>query len=77
MPIYEYICTGCNLKFELLRRLSQASEGASCPHCQNTARRILSLFASFSRDENGITTPVAGSSTCGGCSAISCDSCSL
>ncbi|RJQ39923.1 MAG: hypothetical protein C4555_02245, partial [Dehalococcoidia bacterium] len=24
MPIYEYVCTGCNKKFEMFRPLSQA-----------------------------------------------------
>lgn len=77
MPIYEYICSDCGLKFELLRQLSKASEAASCPHCHNSAKRIFSTFASFSKEEGGLTTPIAGSNPCAACSAISCDSCSL
>ena len=77
MPIYEYACSDCGLKFELLRALSQANEGASCLHCHNNAERIFSTFASFSKSNSGLTAPLAGSNPCASCSATSCDSCSL
>lgn len=76
MPIYEYFCSKCESKFELLRSLSRASEGADCPRCHISAERILSTFASFAKDESGMTAPVGGSS-CAGCSAASCDTCNL
>jgi len=76
MPIYEYVCSDCNLKFELLRLLSQVNKGASCPRCHNTAKRILSTFASFSKDESGLTSSIS-SSPCASCSATSCDTCGL
>jgi len=77
MPIYEYVCSDCGLKFELLRPLIQANEGASCPRCQNSAERIFSIFCSLSKNESGMSTPLAGSNSCASCSASSCDSCSL
>ena len=76
MPIYEYRCPDCDLKFELLRPLSQSDGGVSCPQCQHEARRILSTFACFSRDESGLTSSVGGSS-CASCSTTSCDSCGM
>ena len=76
MPIYEYVCSDCGLKFELLRQLSQASEEASCPHCHNSAERVLSTFACFSTDESGLSSPVGGSS-CASCGAASCNTCGL
>ncbi len=76
MPIYEYFCSDCKSKFELLRPMSRANEAVSCPRCQQSAERILSIFASFSRDESGLTSPIGGSS-CAGCSAASCDTCSI
>jgi len=76
MPIYEYVCPQCEVKFELLRPLSQATESASCPHCQEIAQRVLSTFACFSTDESGLSSPVGGSS-CAGCSAASCDTCAM
>jgi len=76
MPVYEYVCSDCGLKFELLRPLSQASDGASCPQCQHEAQRILSTFACFSKDESGLSSSIGGNS-CTSCSALSCDSCNL
>ncbi len=78
MPVYEYVCPDCGLKFELLRPLSQASEGASCPRCHNSAERIFSVFASFSESDSGETAPISGTgSSCASCGAASCGSCSL
>jgi putative FmdB family regulatory protein len=76
MPLYEYVCSQCGCKFELIRPISQSNEEAPCPRCQHEAERVLSPFASFSKDSSGLTTPVGGSS-CASCSAASCDSCSL
>ncbi|MFC2072417.1 zinc ribbon domain-containing protein [Chloroflexota bacterium] len=76
MPIYEYACPSCEVKFELLRPLSQSGEGASCPHCQQSAERILSTFACFSTNESGMTSPVGGNS-CASCGAASCDTCGI
>ncbi len=76
MPIYEYLCPSCELKFELLRPLSQAGEAASCPCCHKSAERILSKFACFSTSDSGLTSPVGGSS-CSSCGATSCDTCGM
>jgi len=76
MPIYEYVCSECGSKFELLRSLSQATEEVSCPHCHNAAKRILSTFVSHSTDDMGFTKSVGGNS-CSSCSSASCDSCGI
>jgi putative FmdB family regulatory protein len=41
MPIYEYECKSCSLRFELTRRFGENS-GASCPQCQGEALRLFS-----------------------------------
>jgi putative FmdB family regulatory protein len=41
MPIYEYECEKCSLRFELKRHFGEDG-GASCPFCQGEARRIFS-----------------------------------
>lgn len=75
MPIYEYYCPDCKLKFEQLRPISRAGEKAPCPRCQEEAGRALSAFACFSTDESGSTSPIG--SPCTGCNATTCDSCDL
>ena len=77
MPIYEYLCSDCKLKFELLRSLSQADDGAPCPRCHNGAERVFSTFASFSKGDDGLSAPLAGSNSCASCGAASCNSCNL
>ena len=41
MPIYEYQCEKCSLRFELKRRFSEDGSGF-CPQCGSEARRIFS-----------------------------------
>lgn len=41
MPIYEYKCPSCDIRFEVKRGFSE-STGASCPRCQCPAQRIFS-----------------------------------
>ncbi|MBN2098215.1 MAG: zinc ribbon domain-containing protein [Dehalococcoidia bacterium] len=74
MPVYEYWCPHCRLRFELMRPLSQSGEGAPCPKCRNQAPRAVSRCASISKGDNGMSTPIGGSS-CSGCSSSSCSSC--
>ena len=77
MPIYEYVCPACEVKFELLRPFSQSSEAASCPSCHQSAERILSIFACFSIDGVGLTHPIGGGTPCASCDAASCDTCDI
>ncbi len=73
MPIYEYVCTGCKTKFELLRPLSEADATALCSECHGEAKRIFSTFAAVSKDSSGQSTLLSNS--CSGCSTSSCDTC--
>ncbi|MDO8671034.1 MAG: zinc ribbon domain-containing protein [Dehalococcoidia bacterium] len=76
MPIYEYVCTTCHEKFDLLRSVGRMDDSASCPCCRNGAKRVLSTFASFSKGANGESQAVAGAGrSCSGCSAGDCSTC--
>ena len=78
MPIYEYACSDCGFKFELLRPLSQANEKTSCPHCHKPAERRISTFACFSKGESGEPTPIAGTGgSCASCGTSGCSTCGL
>ncbi len=33
MPIYEYVCPGCDLKFEVFHRTAHNGEKTSCASC--------------------------------------------
>jgi putative FmdB family regulatory protein len=46
VPLYEYRCTGCGRRFEVLRRLGQGCEGLACPACgQSEIEKEFSTFA--------------------------------
>ena len=46
MPLYEYRCSTCGRRFEVLRRVSQGSEGIACPECgQANVEKQFSTFA--------------------------------
>ncbi|HXF52042.1 MAG TPA: zinc ribbon domain-containing protein, partial [Dehalococcoidia bacterium] len=69
MPIYEYYCRRCDTKFEQLRPMSRSDEPATCPAGHEGAGRVLSLFASMTRGEDGSLQAVSGTGGCAGCAA--------
>jgi putative FmdB family regulatory protein len=75
MPIYEYCCPKCGLKFDLLRPMSKASEDAACPTCKSEAKRAMSTFAAFNFDSVGYRNFVPGVGGVRSCSATSRDTC--
>ena len=46
MPIYEFECSGCGRRFELLLRLDSAS-ARPCPQCGQTATRVMSAVSAI------------------------------
>jgi len=44
MPIYEYECEKCSLRFDLKKRFSDNGSGF-CPQCGGNARRLFSPVA--------------------------------
>lgn len=66
MPLYEYICNDCEVRFEQLQPVSRMNDPASCPAGHASGRRVPSIFAALSRDGDGETTAVGGGG-CGGC----------
>jgi len=77
MPIYEYVCSECDVKFEQMRPLRESGQTAECPKCHKPARRKISTFAAFSTSISGVpqTVPGTGKSSCSGCSSGNCSTC--
>ena len=48
MPLYEYYCESCNLIYEALRPIREASLPVPCPECSRDGGRIMSTFMAFS-----------------------------
>ncbi len=82
MPIYEYVCSKCNNRFELMRPISKSSEPADCPTCNKKAERVMSRFMCITTNEYGDPERLSGAGPsgpgptgCAGCMSSSCDSC--
>jgi putative FmdB family regulatory protein len=82
MPIYEYVCSKCQNKFELMRPISKSSEPADCPSCNGKATRVMSRFMCITTNEYGDPERLSGAGPtgpgpagCAGCMSNSCDTC--
>lgn len=71
MPLYEYVCPDCKVKFEELRPLSRMDDPANCPQ-GHSAGRVLSVFAAMTKDAMGEAVPVGGGCG-GGCTNCACN----
>ncbi|MGE0040698.1 MAG: zinc ribbon domain-containing protein [Vicinamibacterales bacterium] len=64
MPLYEYECTDCHARFELLVRASTTPE---CPACKSTTlEKQLSVFA-VGADGGHRLAPSMPAGACGSC----------
>lgn len=60
MPIREYECKDCQLKFETIE-LGGVSERVTCPRCHSeNVEKKLSLFSSTGQDGKSCTTFTRG-----------------
>ena len=57
MPLYEYQCMECGLRFEKVRPFAERKGGASCPSCSKTAPRAMPKTVSSMVDV-AVTGPV-------------------
>ena len=70
MPVYEYVCPNCEVKFDRLRPMTDGHQ-AECPICDTESPRVLSVFAAFRRGSEGEMAPVTG----GGCACSAGGAC--
>lgn len=72
MPIYEFCCEPCELRFEVLTTISRASE-TTCPECgSGEVKRVMSTFSSRTADGCGHSSHGGG---CSGCASGNCGNC--
>jgi putative FmdB family regulatory protein len=65
MPIYEYRCSECQLKFARLQPMGAGSDGITCPGCDSDrVERELSTFASSTRGAGEGAAACPTSDTC-------------
>lgn len=79
MPIFEYQCTDCKSKFEILHKSSSKLEEVVCPKCGSKEyRKLLSTFsASMGNESSHSHGEACASGSCGmadygGCASGMC-----
>ena len=70
MPIYEYVCSQCGIRFDRLQ--SMGSTHAECPECGLPSKKALSLFSAVASGDDGERASVAGMGGCPGCAGGAC-----
>lgn len=70
MPIYEFRCEKCGMRFEKLCPVGESGKDLRCPSCDHPApKRVMSGFAACGCDQGN------SSGGCGGCAGGSCGTC--
>jgi len=65
MPVFEYKCSDCNSKFEVLHKSSVNQEEVNCPKCKSLNSK--KLFSSFSASVSGASSYSGDSCSTGNC----------
>ena len=65
MPIFEYKCSECNTKFEVLHKSTAKKGDVSCPKCNSINNK--KLFSSFSPSINSDSYSSPGECSTGQC----------
>ena len=76
MPIYEYVCIDCGIKFEAIRSFSIADDPISCENCQSMKTQR-AVSAAYAHSGGRVVAGSSSSSGCGGCSGGSCSTCGV
>ncbi len=73
MPIYEYACSDCGLKFEKL--VMRQNQEINCPDCSKANVKRLMSACNFGSSD-GSVQPAVSQSSCSSCTSTNCSSCS-
>ncbi len=72
MPIYEYVCQECGVRFEQMRSINEADRPIACQSCASSRTyRAISVFSATSGGRV-IASSGGGCSSCAGGSCASC-----
>jgi putative FmdB family regulatory protein len=78
LPIFEYQCSECKTKFEILHKSINKVETVNCPNCNSiNNKKLLSTFSAATNSSSNYSASPCLSSNCGvdysgGCSNGMC-----
>lgn len=56
MPLYEYACSDCSHRFEILQRIGEDADGLECPECESA--ELEKQFSTFASSSDGASASV-------------------
>jgi putative FmdB family regulatory protein len=74
MPLFEYKCSECNTKFEILHKSAATQNDVTCPSCNSLNNK--KLLSTFSANVPGSPSASYGSCDTGNCDIPSAGGCS-
>ena len=74
MPVYEYECKNCGVKFEAMRSMKDADLPIKCESCDSLKTKR-SLSVCFCHSEGKEVSAYQSSSSCNQCAGGSCANC--
>jgi putative FmdB family regulatory protein len=73
MPVFEYRCTSCREKFEVLHKSTLNAEEVACPNCRSQeVKKLISSFSTTSEGKSHFKGEQCGSGNCMGNENYSC-----
>ncbi len=67
MPVYEYICQKCNVKFSVFQHITTSKNHTSCPRCASgDVKKVMSACNCSSGTKNASSTPAPSAYSRGG-----------
>ena len=78
MPLFEYKCSECNSKFDVLHKSANNIESVECPECHSSkVKKLLSTFSAASLSGSGSDFSSSGDSCESGSCGCSSGYCGL
>ena len=65
MPVFEYKCSDCNNKFEILHKSSTNQKEVTCPECNSSKNKKLFSAFSWSIDSSSFSGSSCATGNCG------------
>ena len=65
MPVYDYICTECNLKYDIFHKGREVKEDVVCPSCGSEYHKKLMSVPVISIGQISSSSECSGTTACG------------
>lgn len=66
MPIYEYVCQKCNVRFSVFQHINASKHNTTCPKCDSEdVKKVISACSCASGTKSASSTPAPSTHSSG------------